>query len=527
MVTADFNGDGIPDLAVSAYGSSLNVLLGDGKGNFTPTATSPTQWGYLAVGDFNGDGVADLAVANSDVPNPLSVLQGNGDGTFTLATSYPVGSYSESIAVGDFNGDGGMDVAVADFGCCGSGDAVTILLTEAQTATATTNGIVFPVASGGHAVVASFGGDATYKASTSAPTGMTAAQGTATVSLTASPNPGTYGASVTLTATVTGGGVTPTNFVTFYDGSERLGNGTLSGGVATYTTSTFTAGAHSLTATYAGDSNYTSGATASANLTITQTTPTIALSASATSVTVGTSVVFTATLSGGGVDPTGTVTFLDGTTQLGTGTLSGGVATYSTSTLAAGTHSITAHYGGDSNYTAVTSAATTVTVVVPSYTLSASTTAVTITAGNTADVTITAATTNYTGSLAIKIVSSDPLLMNANLVSGTLSSGGIGSGTLEIFTTVSAQKHSPAKPWKSGGAMMVCAVLLGAPFTLRRRRAVAVLMMAVAISLAGFAMACSGGGVKVPPRIYTLTLTPTGTGTVSNPAPITITVTVP
>jgi hypothetical protein len=92
-------------------------------------------------------------------------------------------------------------------------------------------------------------------------------------------------------------------------------------------------------------------------------TPTVKLTSSASSVTSGTSVTFTATLTGSGVKPTGTVTFLDGTTKLGTGTLNGsGVATFATTTLAVGKQSITASYGGDGNYITATSTAVTVTV---------------------------------------------------------------------------------------------------------------------------------------------------------------------
>jgi hypothetical protein len=77
----------------------------------------------VAVGDFNGDGVPDLVVANRAYNN-VSVLLGNGDGTFRAAASYAVGSGPVSVAVGDFNGDGKLDLAVANEG---SGD-VSVLL---------------------------------------------------------------------------------------------------------------------------------------------------------------------------------------------------------------------------------------------------------------------------------------------------------------------------------------------------------------------------------------------------------------
>jgi hypothetical protein len=67
----------------------------------------------VAVGDFNGDGKLDLAVANYGYSN-VSVLLGNGDGSFRIATNIGVGSGPTSVAVGDFNGDGVQDLAVAN-----------------------------------------------------------------------------------------------------------------------------------------------------------------------------------------------------------------------------------------------------------------------------------------------------------------------------------------------------------------------------------------------------------------------------
>ncbi len=139
VATGDFNGDGIPDLAVANYGdgknpSTVTVLLGHGDGTFTATAVSPAVGidpTYIAVGDFNGDGKADLVVSNSGVevagvwPNgTVTVLLGNGDGTFTPAASPTTGKQAQSIAVGDFNGDGKLDMAIVN----GQSDTLTILL---------------------------------------------------------------------------------------------------------------------------------------------------------------------------------------------------------------------------------------------------------------------------------------------------------------------------------------------------------------------------------------------------------------
>ncbi len=70
----------------------------------------------VAVGDFNGDGIQDLAVANSGFPYNVSVLVGNGDGTFQAAMNFSAGREPRSVAVGDFNGDGKQDLAVANRG---------------------------------------------------------------------------------------------------------------------------------------------------------------------------------------------------------------------------------------------------------------------------------------------------------------------------------------------------------------------------------------------------------------------------
>ncbi len=168
---------------------------------------------------------------------------------------------------------------------------------------------------------------------------VTRAAAAPTISVSSSSNTPALGASVTFTATLSGGS-SPTGTVTFKDGSTTLGTGTISGTTATYATSALTAGAHSITAVYGGDTNNATATSTAITVTVGQAAPTISVSSSSNTPALGASVTFTATLSGGS-SPTGTVTFKDGSTTLGTGTISGTTATYSTSALTAGAHSIT------------------------------------------------------------------------------------------------------------------------------------------------------------------------------------------
>jgi hypothetical protein len=129
---ADFNGDGKLDLAVTNLNArTVAILLGSGDGTFQPQVSYSTTGGAMigpsamTTGDFNGDGKVDLAITDQD-DNSVSILVGNGDGTFTFQAplEFTTGNFADGVAAGDFNGDGRLDVAVANY----SDNTVSVML---------------------------------------------------------------------------------------------------------------------------------------------------------------------------------------------------------------------------------------------------------------------------------------------------------------------------------------------------------------------------------------------------------------
>src|SRR5215469_316368 len=129
MVLADFNNDGFLDVATAGNPSTVTVLGGNGTGSFTlkGTITLAAEGLSLVAADFNGDGNIDLVAATAGAG--VSVLLGNGDGTFQSPVLYSAGVGPNDVAVADFNGDGKLDLAVANFSF--SSASVTLLLGNA------------------------------------------------------------------------------------------------------------------------------------------------------------------------------------------------------------------------------------------------------------------------------------------------------------------------------------------------------------------------------------------------------------
>ncbi len=363
-VAADFNRDGNLDLAVAdeASNQGLKVLLGNGDGSFQPATgyTVGQITSSVATADFNHDGLLDLAVTNSaSKSGTVSVLLGNGDGTFQSAVNYKISVNPVTVGIGDFNRDGNPDLAVV------SSDVseLSILLGNADgtfQAPATTNlSIGFPealtVVDINHdgkldLVIGGFLGD----------TIVLLGNGNGTFQQSSSQAGG--GGSYAVTADFNGDGLPDVAMSSsdYPNGnfSIMLGNGT--GTLQNALTYPIGPYAYPLAAADFNGDGAPDIALPSNGLSLTSMV--VALNIGGTFVTLtsspnpsklGQPVTFTATVSASLPDrpePTGSVTFMNGSNVLGTLPLISGTAMLTTSGLTAGTHSITAAYSGDKNF---------------------------------------------------------------------------------------------------------------------------------------------------------------------------------
>ncbi|MFZ0199952.1 MAG: FG-GAP-like repeat-containing protein [Candidatus Sulfotelmatobacter sp.] len=393
VAVADVNGDGVPDVVVAntcvsssnCANGTVSVLLGKGNGTFKSPVTysSGGQAAVsIAVADVNGDGKLDLLVANqtgeSNGDGSIAVLLGNGNGTFQPAVTYDAGdSVTSSLAVADLNGDGKPDVVLANSGR----GTVTVLLANGggtfQQAVVYGSGGEIPVS----VAVADLNGDGN-------PDIIVANWYSGTLGVLLSKGNGTFQTAVTYSS----GGASPDSVVVADvngDGKPDLiaancgssqngygcgetdgvvsvlpgyGDGTFQPAV------TFDSGAFNDISVAVADvnedgkpdvlvGNQSGGSNGDGSVGVLlnngQFTPAaIMLVSSPNPSFVGQAVTFRASVtSSAGTPPDGeTITFHKGTAVLGTGVLSGGVASLLSPALLNGVYSVTASYGGDGNF---------------------------------------------------------------------------------------------------------------------------------------------------------------------------------
>jgi N-acetylneuraminic acid mutarotase len=365
------NGKLTSSAASVTYGSSVTLTATfSGSGSAKPSGTVTFLSGSTSLGSgaLNTSGVATLALTT--LPAGTGSLTANfpGDTCYSAAATAPITEtvkqatpavkLTSSASTVVYGASVTLTAILSGTGAKPSGTVAFYNgATPIGTSTLNASGVAtlrittLPV--GANSIKASYGGNANYVAATSTATTVTIGKGTQTIAFTTPTTPVKYGvAPIVLIATGGASGLPVTFTVT--------GPASVSGGALTITG----AGSVAVTANQAGNSNYAAAAAVSRTITVNKATPANILTTPAASVAAGSSVPFTAIVTGvaTGVAPSGTVTFLDGTTLLSTGSLANGVATCSTAKLAIGKHTVTAKYGGDANYVTVTSAAVIVTV---------------------------------------------------------------------------------------------------------------------------------------------------------------------
>jgi hypothetical protein len=288
---------------------------------------------------------------------------------------------------------------------------------------------------GQHTLKASYGGDGSYNASTSAQLVHTVVLAPTTTALTSSLNPATLGASVTFTASVASSSASPGGTVSFFDGTTALGSGTVgANGVATLSTAGLAFGVHSITAVYQGDTTHATSTSGGVSERIVEVAA-ASLTSSMNPVIYGNAFTLTARVAGSGsLVATGNILFSEGGTTLGAAALDGtGAATLSPTGLAVGSHTITASYGGDTNFSATT--ATLIETVTNSTTqvvLTASATTVTYLAAETFSATVTGNGGAATGTVTFT---------DGGVSIGTAELNGSGVGAVTL-TTLTPGSHS-------------------------------------------------------------------------------------
>jgi hypothetical protein len=561
LAVADVNGDGKPDLVVSAGNQftnatgSVQVYLGKGDGSFgKPSSLSAAAYpGALTIADMNHDGRPDIVVSTTDTnSNPvLDVMLGNGDGTFQAASPFQIPQNGiTSLSVAEYSG-GTQPLAVLT-SCCGLAYPVVALgnasgpisnagilgtgISSAFVKLVDVNGDGLPdilLTSGINRQLAIEVFLSSATASTTLPT---------STSLTASAASITAGQSVTFTAQVTApeGNTPPTGTVTFSDGTTSLGTGTLnSSGQATYSTSSLALGLHSISAAYSGSAGFAASTSSPITITVSASMlvgTTTTLTATPVTVAAGGNVAFSATVAptSGTASPTGTVTFSDGATTLGTGTLDAtGKTTFSSSALSVGAHSVTAAYGGSTVFSPSTSTAATITITAaaPDYGIALAKASGTIAYGTTGTISdgINITSVNGFNQQVMLSCTGAPQFSTCtvNPTSVTPSGSTPGATTLSIMTNVATSAVTmPSLPSYSSGKTTLALLGGGAlfAFTFVRIRRVHWRLVQLCLVLCFLAcsvlVGCGGGssssnnsGNNTPKGTYPITVTGTAGST--------------
>jgi Glycosyl hydrolases family 28/Bacterial Ig-like domain (group 3) len=418
------------------------TLTGVAAGTHTYTAQYPGDSNYAAypfgsvtvtVSPFSTASTTALMAS----PSPVQ------SGSSSVLTATVTGMQSNALPTGMVNFfDGPTMIGSAALGTAASGLAVNATLSTVL------NG------PGAHSLSAQYIGDANNAASTSSAVTVTVSPTAApsTTTLTASPSTVQAGSSTALIATVAGTSTTaaPTGTVNFFDGTTMIGSaaaGAASGTKVSAMLSTVLngPGTHSLSAQYAGDANNGASTSTSVAVTVTAIPTVTTLSLASSSIAASANEALGVTVTSAAGVPSGTVTFFNGTSSLGTATLANGAASLMVVSNTVGLETISAAYSASGNFGASTSSALPLTVVTP-LVLGLSPATVTVAAGASGTTTISATpaagfsgTVNFTCSSPVAYVT-----CTLTPVSQIISSTAAVQSTLTVSVAATLSQVTPA-----------------------------------------------------------------------------------
>jgi large repetitive protein len=484
---------------------TLNAGLAGSPAAATASISSLPVGSYNATATYSGD--ANYSASTATLATPEMVNQVT---TTTTAIALPSpGIAGKPVAItatvtpasGSVKPTGTATFADTFNGATTTLGAGAITLTQAGTAT------INPTLAGGtHSILVSYSGDAN-DAKSSFTLSLIVGLATTTTTVTATPNPANVQATITFSATVTGIGPTPTGTVNFLaNGTIALGTGTLdASGKTTVTYSKLPAGSYQITAVYAGDTD-SATSTSAAIAEVVGLLPTITDLSFASTTGANSQSILVSTVQNNNVTgpaPTGTVTFKNGTTTVGTAALNNdGVATL-TPNLGGGTYNIIAYYPGDTLHAASHSAAVTINSSGSSYTLTV--TPGTVSIPTTQNTTVTIGLSSISGFADIVGIGCASLPAGVNChfsnISVPLTANGKATAQLTIDTNnplgggASAMNRLPQnRNMEMAGLFLPFSLLMGWAMWRFRKRHSSIWSMVLLLVLSGAALMASGCG---------------------------------
>jgi hypothetical protein len=470
---------------------SSSILTITGAGTVTVTASQAGNTDYTAAAPVVQTILVNKAVTNTTLKSSVSNASVNSPITLTATITSSAGVPGGSVQFSD---------------------GATILDTVAVNAQGIATYTTSTLAPGSHSIKATYSGNQNFTESQATLT-QTVAEATQTITFPALVSPVSYGVAPMALKATASSGLTVSYSVT--------GPATINASMLTITG----AGPVTVTASQTGNVDYTAAAPVAQTITVNKAISTTTLTSSASDADLNTSITLTATVASSVGIPSGSVQFSDGTTVLGTSAVNAqGVAAYTISTLAAGSHSIGAVYSGDQNFTG-SQATLTQTVSTPGFSLSANPTSLTLKQGQSGQVKITLTPENgYKGSLTFACTGL-PALAYCNFNPSTLMANGSDSPVSIIATIATsgsnggmASLRKPNEPLSGTSAVLLCWLpggVLGFVLVWQRKRlssATKRIMWIVLFIAGGTGLIACGTPPSTPAGASSITITASGAG---------------